>query len=97
MDGHREVTGCVVFLRFHLEFGGEDLSDLGVQHRNGAGFGTRQFFLQGNRVFELPDLLQDPDNGRDRTRVANQLHKAFLDTGAAEELIEFMEQELPAA
>ena len=87
----------VVFLEIHFELGCEDLSDLGVQHRNGAGFGARQFFLQRDGFFQLPDFLQNFDDHGDLPRVAEQLHKALLNAGAAEEMVEFIEQGLPAA
>jgi hypothetical protein len=83
-------------LRFHVELGGEDLPQLGVQDGNGAGFGAGQFLLQRDGVFKFSDLLQDPDDDRDHARIADQLDETHLNSGAAEELVEFMEQDLPA-
>src|SRR5512134_14481 len=46
VEGHREVTGRLVLCRGDLEFGGQDLIDLGVQDREGAGFGALQCSLK---------------------------------------------------
>jgi hypothetical protein len=68
VNGHGKIAGCFVFMGFHIEFGGQDLPDLGVQHRDGCGFGAGQSLLQGDGVFELPSFLQDLDDHRERAR-----------------------------
>lgn len=71
--------------------------DLGVQDRDGAGLGARKFFLQGDGVFEFPDLLQDLHGLCDRARVMDQVHEFLPDPGKAEELIHPVEQGQPQA
>ena len=97
MDRHGEVAGCHVFFRVDVKLIGQDFIDLGVQDRNGAGFGSGEFFLQGDRFFQFSDLLQDLDNHGNGTWIVEQIHEALLDIGTADDSIEFMEQGLTYA
>ena len=97
MDRHGEVAGCHVFFRVDVKLIGQDFIDLGVQDCDRAGFGSRKFFLQGDRFFQFSDLLQDFDDRRNSTWIVEQIHETFLDIGMADDSIEFMEQGLTYA
>lgn len=96
-DRHGEVAGDIMLLQLHIEVCCQDLVDLGVQDRDGAGPGARKFFLQGDGFFEFPDLLQDLHGLCDRARVVDQAHEFFPHPGKAEELVHPLEQGQPQA
>ena len=96
-DGHCKIAGGVVPAEFFFEIGGQDLIDLHIQHFDRAGFRAWKFFLQGDGVFKLPDLLQDLDNFRNGLRAVDQVHKLFAEFWKAEEPIHPLEQGQPQA
>ena len=91
MDRHCKVTGRLMLCQADLKLVGQNFVELCVQHCNGAGFGAGQFFFQWDRVFELPNTLQDLHDHGDRARVVEQCNKTGLYVGTAEELIRSME------
>lgn len=83
-----------MFFRVDVKLIGQNFIDLGIQYSDGAGFGTGKFCLQGDRIFQFSDLLQKFDDYGYSTRIVNEFNKAFLNTGTADDPIEFMEQGL---
>lgn len=83
-----------MFFRVDVKLIGQNFVDLGVQYRDGAGFGAGEFFLQRDRIFQFPNLLQKFDNYGYSTRIVNKFDKTFLNIGTADEPVEFMKQGL---
>lgn len=71
INRHCKVAWHFGLVQFSIEFCGQDLIDLCVQHFDRACLRARKFFLQWDGIFEFPYFLQNPDNLRNSMWVMN--------------------------
>ena len=90
VDGHGEITRCIVFDGGNIEFRSQYFGDLRIQNGNCAFGYSGKLLFQRDRPLQAADLLQDLYHQMNRLPVVDQFIETPLDAGDAQESIEIV-------